>query len=124
MTYSPLTIGLTGLTGLTGETGEAGIQGETGETGVTGQTGLTGQTGSSGGTSCIFRDAEIPAGTLNGLNNTFTLVETPIEGSLKVYLNGLRLTLEQDYTLQGSTLTMIQTPFPNDSFIADYRSIA
>jgi hypothetical protein len=115
MTYSPLTIGLTGLTG---ETGDTGIQGETGATGA------TGAAGSSGGTSDIFRDAEIPEGTVNGLNNTFTLAATPIAGSLKVYLNGLRLTLEQDYTLSGSTLIMIQTPFPNDSFIVDYRSIA
>jgi hypothetical protein len=65
---------------------------------------------------------ETPSGTINGSNATFTLANTPIPAaSLLLYLNGLRLRLGVDYTLSGSTITMIAIPQTGDNLVADYR---
>lgn len=38
-----------------------------------------------------FVDGEIPAGLVDGTNRTFTLANTPVAGSVKLYQNGQRL---------------------------------
>lgn len=68
-----------------------------------------------------FIEDEIPAGTINGINMNFTLANIPITGSLKVYLNGLKLSKINDYTEIGGILTMINIPYPSDSFLVDYN---
>lgn len=68
-----------------------------------------------------FADEEVPSGAMNSINPIFTLVNTPITGSLKLYLRGKRLLNGSDYTLSGLTITMIDIPDSGDSLIADYR---
>jgi len=74
-----------------------------------------------GGGSTNFVDAEIPSGTVNGSNVTFTLAHTPTAGSLHFYLNGVRLRPTTDYTLAGATITMVAAPQTGDWLYADYR---
>lgn len=73
-----------------------------------------------------FVDAEVPSGTIDGANNTFTLVNSPTPGnSLKLYLNGvlMRPGALEDYELSGSTITFNggQLPQTGDTLIAYYR---
>lgn len=71
-----------------------------------------------------FADEEVPAGTIDNSNATFTLSNTPISGSTKLYVRGQRLTKDIDYTVTGLTLVITNTTFiPNvgDSIIIDYR---
>lgn len=75
------------------------------------------QTPVAGGT--IVR--EVPAGTLDGVNRTFTLSFTPSPGaSFMLYLNGV----EQDptlwYTISGNTITYVVAPKATDQHLAKY----
>lgn len=70
-----------------------------------------------------FVDAEVPTPSTPS-SDVFTLANTPAPPiSLHVYLNGIRLTAGQDFTLVGNTITIdaAETPGINDVFIADYR---
>lgn len=74
--------------------------------------------------STNFVDSETPTGSINSSNTSFTLANTPVSGSLKVYLNGLRLKLTTDYSLSGTTLTMVIAPTGGlhpDILLVDYR---
>lgn len=54
---------------------------------------------------------EIPAGTVNGVNVTFTLSVVPaIASSLKLKLDSRPLYITTDYTLSGNTITMVVAP--------------
>lgn len=66
---------------------------------------------------------EIPSGTINGVNATFTLAFTPIAGTVKVYLNGQRMFpgAGNDFTISGATITMLQVPVTGDLLVADYN---
>ena len=80
------------------------------------------RTGSVSGVN--FVDAETPTGTANGSNATFTLASTPSPaGSLAVYRNGLRMALNVDYTLSGSTITFLSVALPQsgDTLAVSYR---
>jgi hypothetical protein len=71
-----------------------------------------------------FVDAETPTGTANGSNATFALANTPNPaGSLAVYRNGLRVALNIDYTLSGSTITFLPLALPQsgDTLAVSYR---
>ncbi len=72
-----------------------------------------------------FADDEIPAGTINGSDLSFTLVASPSPAqSLKLFKNGVLLKENGDYTLSGSTITFASatvTPQPGDSLVAYYR---
>lgn len=72
-------------------------------------------------TTINFADEETPSGTIDGTNLTFTLANTPISGSVKLYLRGLRLKRGDDYTISGTTITMIIAPLTGDNLLADYR---
>src|ERR1035437_1928015 len=77
--------------------------------------------GSLGLTASNFVFEEIPSGTINGSNPTFSLANTPIIGTVKLYLNGVRLAVaDSDYTITGATITMITIPQTGDFFISDY----
>jgi len=75
-------------------------------------------------TSTTFVDNEVPSGTKNNVNVTFTLAGTPTPPeSLRLYVGGLLMTsgTAGDYTLGTSTITMATAPGVNDSIIAYYR---
>jgi hypothetical protein len=66
---------------------------------------------------------EIPSGTLNGTNPTFTLAHEPNPpSSAKLYLNGLRLLKGTAYTVSGNTITYETTSIPlsGDIHFIDY----
>jgi hypothetical protein len=89
---------------------------------VDGSSGACGTGG--GGPAGNFVDGETPAGTLDGVNVTFTLAQMPSPyASLKLYRNGIRLKLGADYTLAGATITFVPaaTPQAGDLLLADYR---
>jgi uncharacterized protein YoxC len=77
------------------------------------------------GTATTFNDAELPSGTINGTNLTFTLAATPSPAaSLTLYKNGVLLTQGVDYALSGATVTFANTtvaPQVGDSLTVSYR---
>jgi len=69
-------------------------------------------------------DLETPSGTINGSNTSFTLANTPVTGSVHLYKNGQLLTPTTDYSISGSTITMVVAPISTpttDKLLADYR---
>jgi hypothetical protein len=77
----------------------------------------------SGSTSLHWAYNETPSGTINGTNVNFTLAHTPNPAnSLKLFLNGYQLVYGVDFTLSGSTITMVNIiPKTGDTLIGDYR---
>jgi hypothetical protein len=66
---------------------------------------------------------ETPSGTVNGVNVTFTLANTPHANSfVKLYLNGLRQAqgASSDYTVSGTTITFNTAPVSGDVLLCDY----
>jgi hypothetical protein len=65
---------------------------------------------------------EVPSGTINGVNATFVLANTPVVGKEKVYLNGVRLFpgAGNDYTIATATITMLIVPLTGDRLTVDY----
>lgn len=68
-----------------------------------------------------FRDNITPTGTVNGSNKVFTLPETPIVGSVKVYADGARMKPTVDYNISGVTITFVNNSEPYSSVLTDYR---
>lgn len=70
-----------------------------------------------------FADAEIPAGTIDGANVKFTLLNAPIPSSLKAFLSGLLQSqgITGDYTLLGKVMTFSVAPPLNSNLITWYR---
>jgi hypothetical protein len=78
--------------------------------------------GEVSGTSTInFADSETPTGDVDGTNTDFVLAHTPETGSLKVYLNGMRMSLTEDYTLATATITFLTAPDSGSIITCDYR---
>jgi hypothetical protein len=68
-----------------------------------------------------FVDNEVPSGTIDGLNDTFTIANTPIAGSFKLY-NAIRLKGGgEDYTLTGTTIVFVTPPELGSNLQCDYR---
>lgn len=94
--------------------------------GTLGTTAITWQEVGVGGGGLLnsnFVDKELPAGSINGSNVTFTLANTPVAGSVHLYLNGL---LQDegggfDYTISGATITMVTAPASGERLVASYR---
>ena len=63
---------------------------------------------------------EVPTGQCNGANVTFFLSAIPVVGTLLLKLNGVQLSLTSDYTLSGSTITMVSAPISGDSLSSTY----
>lgn len=65
---------------------------------------------------------EVPSGSINGSNTTFTLANTPLAGSESVYLNGNLLNSggSNDYTISGDTITMASAPQSGDQLLVSY----
>jgi hypothetical protein len=77
------------------------------------------------GPTVLFVDSEVPGGTIDGNNVSFTLANTPNPAvSLKLYKNGVLLSQGGDYTLSGSNINFASTsvtPQTGDILIASYR---
>lgn len=76
----------------------------------------------SAGPAVLFVDDEVPAGTIDGVNDTFTLANGPIpQASLRLFLNGLLQTEGTDYLLAGNTITFGAPPQIGDALLSNYR---
>lgn len=73
--------------------------------------------GGSGGTMAYD---EVPSGSIDGVNTTFTLAHTPNpSGSLILQLNqGFPAGGGIDYSISGDTITMVVAPPPGSTLIA------
>lgn len=71
--------------------------------------------------SSAFVDGETPTGDIDGVNDVFTLANNPIAASVKVYQNGIRLKVTDDYTISGATITFVTPPAISDIILTDYR---
>jgi len=70
-----------------------------------------------------FVDNETPTGTVNGINVTFTLANTPTAGTEHLYLNGVRQKsgAGNDYTISTNTITYLAAPLTGDVLLVDYK---
>lgn len=73
------------------------------------------------GSSVTPVSGETPTGTINGTNPTFTIAHTPISGSVSVFINGLMERPTTDWTISGTTLTMIDIPATGDNLMVNYQ---
>lgn len=75
-----------------------------------------------GGGAISFADKEVPSGTVNGSNVTFTLAETPTSGSEHLFLNGvLQKDGGNDYSISGGTITFVTAPETGATLLVSYR---
>ena len=76
----------------------------------------------SGGGPCTPL-SEVPAGTVNGVNPTFTLTQTPCTGSLLLQVNGLIMKPIVAYTIAAGTITFDAGYIPQtgDELYATYQ---
>jgi len=85
--------------------------------------GTSGPCGTGGGV--LYSDGEIPGGTMDGVNATFTLANAPNPApSLELFRNGIEQQAAADYTpLTGSTVQFLSgaVPQPGDTLLAWYR---
>jgi hypothetical protein len=84
--------------------------------------GTSGPCGTGGG--AVYSDGEIPGGTVDGTNTTFTLANAPSPAaSLELFRNGVAEKSTVDYTLTGSTVQFLTgaIPQPGDTLLAWYR---
>lgn len=76
----------------------------------------------AGGGASLNFEYEVPSGTINGTNTTFTLSQSPSPVlSLDLSLDGVRLLQNTDYTLSGSTITMVFAPYTSQTLFAEYQ---
>lgn len=70
-----------------------------------------------------FVDKEVPSGSINGVNTSFTLANSPVFGSEHVYLNGIlqESGAGNDYTISGSNITMLTAPLTGEKLRVSYR---
>ena len=74
--------------------------------------------GGGGGFTPIY--AEVPSGTIDGVNNTFIFLNVPLANTVRLFLNGLRLMQGEDYSVSLATITMSTIPYPGDILMGDY----
>lgn len=90
--------------------------------GVITLTAVTGATGVVTAPNVVV--GEVPSGTVNGINPTFTLASTPLANTLALYVNGVRQKVGagNDYTLSGNVVTFIAGAIPqtDEPILADY----
>jgi len=85
-------------------------------------TGLT-TISSSYPTYSSFVTREVPTGSINNSNVTYTLANTPKLGSECVYLNGLlqNVGAGNDYTISGAVITFNQAPETGSDLLVNYQ---
>lgn len=75
-------------------------------------------TGGGGGGTYI---TEIPSGTINGSNTTFSIAHAPLTNTESLYVNGVYQQKISDYTLSGVTITFIAAPVVGDKLTITYQ---
>jgi hypothetical protein len=66
---------------------------------------------------------EIPTGAVNGVNDEFELINIPVTGSVRVYLNGVRQVVGINYTVVSNVINFtLAAPFTNDHILVDYKT--
>ncbi len=128
---SSLNVGASGLKITDGTPGQVMIGTTT--TGAATFTTLSGDVSSISGAGAVTLAAtvlkqasiityETPSGTVNGSNVTFTLANTPVAGTERVYQNGVRLEpgAGNDYTISTATITFATAPATGDKVRVDY----
>jgi len=67
---------------------------------------------------------EVPTGTIDSSNVTFTLANTPLLGTENIYLNGVlqNLGASNDYTISGATITFNTAPQTGDVLLVNYAT--
>jgi hypothetical protein len=74
--------------------------------------------------STSYADAEVPSGTVNGLNVTFGLAHTPNPAaSLDLYVGGIHQLSGSDFTLSSATITFASAPSSGAILTAFYRYV-
>jgi len=79
------------------------------------------------GTLATVREVinEVPSGLINGVNVTYTLANLP-DGLNRLYKNGQKLKLTDDYSITGQTITLV-SPLVSDGYtdvlLCDYRYV-
>lgn len=69
-----------------------------------------------------FVESATPVGTVNGTNKIFTVEKAPNPTtSLKMYVNGQRMKITEDYTLSGVTATFVTAPLTGSILMYDLR---
>ena len=63
---------------------------------------------------------EIPSGLIDGVNTSFTIVNTPKVGTFNLYLNGVKQYLNTHYTISGVNLTLTSAPLAGDIITCSY----
>jgi hypothetical protein len=67
------------------------------------------------------RVSEVPTGTINGTNASFTLGYLPYPDTVRIYRNGIRLSVNTDFTFNGQTLTFLTVPTAGDLLAVEYQ---
>lgn len=69
--------------------------------------------------------AETPSGTVNGVNTTFTLANTPVAAlGVIVLLDGIPQYNGSDYSVSGTTITFTAAPASGSTIFAYYNSVS
>ena len=64
---------------------------------------------------------ETPSGTVNGVNDTFTLANSPASGKEEVFLNGLlQDPAGEDYTITTNSIVFVSPPLTGDRIRVNY----
>lgn len=84
---------------------------------------VSGSGGGGGGGGTPYQ--EVPSGTINGVNTTFTVSTTPNSAAaFSLYQDGLILIQGVDYTLAGTTITMATAPLFGQTLYAVYTVLS
>ena len=73
-----------------------------------------------GGGSGTYKGSVIPTGSINSSNTSYTLPNTPVSGTVTIFLNGIEQIPTTDYSVSGTTITMTNAPFTGDNLIVTY----
>jgi hypothetical protein len=78
--------------------------------------------GIGGGSSLNVVLNEVPSGSINGSNVTFTIAHTPQNGVISLFHNGVLLKPGSsfDYTISGTTITLNVAPIVSDNLTTNY----
>ena len=65
---------------------------------------------------------EIPTGDINSVNTDYTLANTPVAGTVQVFLNGMLQAPGSglDYTISGTTISFTKAPHTGSDLYAHY----